>query len=97
MKENLNSFKNPRTDKIVFILSIIVSGYWWLGQVVNVYTFAFAGAVFEILWFPALLILFVLPILSLIMLIKEKGNVRSLFIYSMLISFTTILFMIYYQ
>ena len=95
MKENLTQFKNSKTGKTVFILSIIVSGYWWLGQVMNVYGFAFVGALFEILWLPVLLMLFLLPIISLILLIKEKVNLRSLYIYSMLISVTTIFFMVF--
>lgn len=95
MKENLTPFKNSRTGKIVFILSIIVAGYWWLGQVINVYSIAFVGVIFEILWLPVLLMLFLLPIISMILLIKEKVNVRSLYIYSMLISVTTILFMVF--
>lgn len=95
MKENLTPFKNSRTGKIVFILSIIVSGYWWLVQVTNVYSFALVGAIFEILWLPVLAMLFVLPIISLILLVKEKVNVRSLYIYSILIGVTTILFMVF--
>ena len=94
MKENLIPFKNSRTGKIFFILSITASGYWWLGQVINVYSFALVGAIFEILWLPVLAMLFVLPIISLILLVKEKFNVRSLYIYSILICVTTILFMI---
>jgi len=95
MKENLTLFENSRTSKIVFILSIIVSGYWWLGQVINVYSFALVGAIFEILWLPVLAMLFVLPIISLILLIKENVNLRSLYIYSILIGVATILFMIF--
>jgi len=95
MKENLTPFKNSRIGKIVFILSIIVPGYWWMGHVINVYSFAFVGAIFEILWLPVLLMLFVLPIISLILLIKEKVNFRSLYLYSLLIGFATILFMIF--
>ena len=95
MKENLIPFKNSRTGKIFFILSITASGYWWLGQVINVYSFALVGAIFEILWLPVLAMLFVLPIISLILLVKEKFNVRSLYIYSILICVTTILFMIF--
>jgi len=95
MKENLTPFKNSRIGKIVFILSIIVPGYWWLGHVINVYSFAFVGAIFEILWLPVLLMLFVLPIISLILLIKEKVNFRSLYLYSLLIGIATILFMIF--
>lgn len=95
MKENLTPFKNSRTGKIFFILSVIVSGYWWIGQVINVYNSALTGAIFEILWLPFLLILFVLPIISLILLVKEKFDVRSFNIYSIIISVITILFMIF--
>lgn len=91
MKENLTPFKNSRTSKIVFILSIIVSGFWWLGQVVNVYRFALVGAIFELLWLPAIAMLYALPVISLISLVKEKVNVRSLYIYSILIGISTIL------
>ena len=95
MKDNLTSLTNSRTSKIVFILSIIVAGYWWLGQFINVYNSALGGAIFEILWLPALAMLFILPILSLILVVKEKFSVRSLYIYAMLISITTILFMVF--
>ena len=95
MKENLTPFKNSRKGKIFFILSVIVPGYWWMGQVINVYNSAFAGAIFEILWLPFLLILFVLPIISLILLMKEKFDVRSFNIYSIIISVITILFIIF--
>ena len=95
MKENFTPFKNSRTGKIFFILSVIVSGYWWMGLVINVYNSALTGAIFEILWLPFLLILFVLPIISLILLVKEKFDVRSFNIYSIIISVITILFMIF--
>lgn len=48
MKEHSTPFQNSRTSKIVFLLSIIVSGYWWLGQAINVYSFALVGVIFEI-------------------------------------------------
>jgi len=94
MKENLTPFKNSRTSKIVFILSIIVSGFWWLVQVINVYSFALVGAIFEILWLPAIAMLYALPIISLILFVKEKVYLRSLYIYSILIGAATILFII---
>ena len=95
MKENLIPFKNTRTSKIVFLFSIIASGYWWLVQGINVYSIAIVGAIFEILWLPVLGMLFLLPILSLVLLVKEKVNVKSLYIYSMLINVVTICFMIF--
>jgi hypothetical protein len=95
MKENFTNFKNSKTSKIVFMLSIIVAGYWWLGQVINVYSVALVGAIFELLWLPTLALLFVLPIISLISLVKEKFTIKSLFIYSLLICVTTILCMVF--
>jgi len=72
-----------------------VAGFWWLGNSINVYRFALVGAIFEILWLPALAMLFLLPIASLILLIKEKVNIRSLYIYSFLIGMATIFFIIF--
>jgi hypothetical protein len=95
MKENLIPFKNTRTSKMVFLFSIIASGYWWLVQGINVYSSAIVGAIFEIIWLPVLATLFLLPIFSLIFLLKEKINVRSLYIYSILINVATICFMIF--
>jgi len=94
MKEHSTLFKNSRTSKIVLLLSIIVSAYWWLGQVINVYSFAVVGVIFEIFWLPVLTLLFVLPIISMILLLKEKINIKSLYVYSTLLGVTTILIMI---
>ncbi len=91
MKEHPTPFKNSRTSKIVFLLSIIASGYLWLGQVINVYSFALVGAIFEIFWLPILAMLFLLPIVSILLLRKEKLNIRSLYVYSTLLSVITIL------
>jgi hypothetical protein len=95
MKENLTPFKNSRTSKIVFILSILASGFWWLAKGINVYRFAIVGAIYELLWIPVLGMLFLLPIISLFLLVKERVHLRSLFIYSMLINVATICFMIF--
>jgi hypothetical protein len=95
MKENSTPFKNSRTSKIVFILSIIASGFWWLAKGINVYSDAIVGAIFELLWLPVLGILILLPIISLVLLVKERVNLRSLYIYSILIGMATIFFMIF--
>lgn len=95
MKENPTPFKNSKISKIVLMLSIIVPGYWWLGQSIDVYRYALVGAIFEILWLPALAMLFGLPLISLVFLIKEKVNIRSLYIYSFLIGIASILFIIF--
>jgi len=94
MKENSIPYKNSRTSKIVFLLSIIASGLWWLAKGMNVYSNTIVGAIFELLWLPVLGMLFLLPIISLTLLIKEKINVRSLYIYSILIGIASIIFMV---
>lgn len=87
----INKLNKP---KIVFILSILTSVFWCLGQFVNFYYFVVVGAIFEIVWLPMIALLIVLPILSFIYLVKEKFNLRSLYLYSFLIVLATVLFMI---
>ena len=95
MKANLATYNNPIISILILIMSILVSGFWWLGQVINVYRFDLVGAIYEILWLPVLAMLFILPIISLILWVKEKFNVGSLYLYSFLIIVATILFMIF--
>jgi hypothetical protein len=94
MQETIIPIKHSRTSTIVFILSVIVSGYWWLGQAINVYRFAIVGAIFEILWLPSLVMLIFIPLISLLLLVYETVHFRSRYIYSILISVAIILAMI---
>jgi hypothetical protein len=85
MKESVKAFKNSKTSKIIFSLSIFASVFWCLGQVINVYSFALLGAIFEILWLPMLASLLFLPIISVVLWVKEKFNIKSLYLYSIII------------
>jgi hypothetical protein len=90
MEKEMNiTSKKP---KAVFILSILASVFWYIGQTVNVYYFAVVGVIFEILWLPMIALLIVLPIFSLIYLVKEKFNLKSLYLYSFLILMFTFLY-----
>ena len=95
MTQDSITFKNSRMSKILFILSIIIFAFWFVGKVIDVYQFAVVGAIFESLWLFMLLGLFLLPILSLIFLIKEKFNFRTLYLYTIIIAATNILLMIF--
>jgi len=64
-----------------------------LAKGINVYRFAILGAIFELLWLPVLGMLFLLPIISLVLLVKERVSLRSLYISSILIVLATIFFM----
>jgi hypothetical protein len=95
MKATSIPFKNSKTSKVVFILSILSSGFWCFGQFLNVYRFTLVGVLYEILWLPALAILCLLPLFSLLFLVKEKGTNKSFYFYSILISVATILSMVF--
>ncbi|MFT6166382.1 MAG: hypothetical protein ACJAV5_000489 [Vicingaceae bacterium] len=62
----MNKTSSSKTASIVFILSVLASAFWIMGQLVNVYHFAVVGAIFEILWLPMIGLLFTLPIVSFI-------------------------------
>lgn len=85
MNDHLTSFVITKTSKIVFLLSVAVALYWVLGWTINVYSNAFVGTVFEITWLPVIAMTIILPVVSLVLLVKEKFNFRSLYLYSILI------------
>lgn len=90
----MTGIKKSKTPKIVFALSVLTSIYWCIGQLVDVYYFAVVGAIFEIMWLPMIASIFVLPILSLVYLAKEKFSLKSLHLYSFLILLATILLIV---
>jgi len=95
MENNSTIFKNSGLSKILLMLSIITFVFWFLGQTTNIYRFAFVGAIFEFLWLFMLLALFILPILSVVFLVREKFSFRSFYLYILIISVTNIFLMIF--
>ncbi len=77
--------KANNKSKIVFGLSILTAVFWCLVQFVDVYHFAVSGALFEMLWLPMIASLFILPVFSLVFLVKEKFSPKSLYLYSLLV------------
>ncbi|MFB9293808.1 hypothetical protein [Persicitalea jodogahamensis] len=86
-----------RTSKIILILTIAAAMFWILGKSFDVYRWPIVGAVFEILWLPSLIILFILPIVSLVYCFKEKFSLKSLNLYSMIIAIAALLTIIFYM
>jgi heme O synthase-like polyprenyltransferase len=87
-------FKNTNAARLVLLISILVALFWYVGQTLNIYRYALVGVVFEILWLPMIGALFVLPVISVIRLRKERFNVRSLYLYSILVIGLAVLFMV---
>jgi hypothetical protein len=89
-----NNFRNSRLAKFFFIISIIAFLYWFIGRTIDVYRFALVGAVWELLWIFMIMIQFALPVISLVFLIKEQFSLTSLYLYTLIISVSSILLMI---
>jgi len=77
---------NPRFSRVMFLLSVAVFLYYVIIKfiVADVYKFAFVGAIFELLWLPMLILLVVIPIASVLLLIKNYSN-RGLAVGSILL------------
>ena len=80
-----------RTSKIIFFLTIAAAMFWILGKSINVYRWPLVGAIFEILWLPSLIILFILPIVSLLSWYKERFSLKSFNPYSIIIAIAALL------
>ena len=85
MQNRSNISRVSQRSKIIFVLSILVSAFWYLGKNVNVYRYAFIGAVFEILWLPMLGMLCLLPLISLFLWVREKFSIKSLYLYAIIL------------
>lgn len=91
LSSKTTTFENPKRNRVVLILSIITSLYWFIGKSTDVYHFAFTGAIFELLWLPMLALILLLPLLSILFLIQDKFNPRSLALYSIVLLIPAIL------
>jgi len=86
--------KLTKRDIIILASTIIISLYWLLSQLLNVYHLGWLGAIYELLWVFMLIGLFALPVLSFIYWIKTKFSFSSLYFYSFILSLGTVLFLI---
>lgn len=84
-------------SKILFLVSILVSIYWLLGLVINVYNYPIVGAIAELLWLPMLAMIFIIPVLSLYYVFKEKFTIKSLYCYSIVVTVVTVIILVIIQ
>jgi hypothetical protein len=89
--ETIDHFINTRTGKVVFGLSAFVALYWVIAWTSNVYSTKITGAIFEILWPVVMLGTFVLPLISMVCLIRTKFSFRSLHLYAIILIVVAVL------
>ena len=92
-KINNNS---SRIATVIFLLSVLTFIYWFFVAyiIIDVYKIAIVGVVFEMLWLPMIIFVVLLPIASIIQLVKIKFTFKQLPLYSLLINCSTIVIFI---
>ena len=71
----------PIIDNVIFFVSMLVMFFWILTNRINIYENKFIGIIAEILWLPFILLIFVLPILTTVLLLTRKlKNSKILFL-----------------
>jgi hypothetical protein len=65
---------------IRFCLSWLITSYWLLNKIINVYAVTIVGVIYEILWLPMIALLFVAPIFNLYIIISSNNKPVNYFI-----------------
>ena len=63
--------------------------YWLLCNTIDVYKYAILGVLYEIIWLPMLMMLFILPIINTYSMLKTKN--RQIHYFSLALNIITIL------
>lgn len=83
------SMKKQAKILLIFQLSIIL--YWILAKTTNVYKYAVTGAIYELLWQPAIAITFSIPFISAYFWIRAKCKLDSVFLAIILLAIAFIM------
>ena len=87
--------KKPTTAKIIFIASVIVFVFILFVNVFrfDVYRYPVIGSIFELLWLPIMASLLLIPIMCVIIFIKNHGISRIYAVLSILFVISSIIIM----
>lgn len=59
-------------DSVIFFVSLLVMFFWILTYRIDIYENKIIGVIAEILWLPFILLIFVLPFLTTVLIFKRK-------------------------
>ena len=72
--------ENAITNKKLFVVfNILILSYWLLCKTIDVYKYTIIGVLSEILWFPMIAMLFLLPIINTYSIFKSKNSLIHYF------------------
>ena len=77
--------KKPTIDIVIFFVSLLVMFFWILTNNINVYENKFIGIIAEILWLPFILLIFVLPIMTFVLISSRKFEKSKILFLSLVI------------
>ena len=79
------AIQNFFSPKKILAASIIVCAYWVTGNFINIYSTKLTGVIFEILWLPMLLLLFITPAVSFFFWAKSHFKFNSPYFFALLL------------
>ena len=95
MNKSFNTLKkylaNEKLSYWLFFAAVFTFIYWLVSKKIDVYEYAFVGAIFELLWLAMLASVFIIPLISIAIIITQPTSIKLLAIYSLLISIGTLL------
>lgn len=77
------------------VITLLVSLFFVSGKYVDFYRFKVTGALFELLWLPFLILLFLIPAYSLYMVIRKETTGKTWFVITLVVSLATIGWMVW--
>lgn len=80
--------------QILMLLHALLIIYWLVFKSYNVYQTKIGGALAEMMWFPMLLLLFVLPLTDLFLWFKDSFRMKSNFLILLALSLIPVLIII---
>ncbi|MCC6258235.1 MAG: hypothetical protein IT254_07935 [Chitinophagaceae bacterium] len=86
---------NEKLAVPLFYLSLMTLAFVILAPIFDVYHFALTGAIFEILWLPAILLVITLPVISLFFWIRNGFHFKSRHFFTLLISIASVCILIF--
>ena len=91
MEVGLANNTSINTFRLLLFFNCLTLLFWLFSQTINVYKSKVVGAIFEILWLPAILSSFLLPVLSFYFWRKDKFKITSKFLYLLIWTLMSIL------
>jgi hypothetical protein len=79
---------------LLLSVSIFTALYWLTGKLLDVYAFTLTSVVYEILWLPMILLLFITPAAALFYWIKSGFRLKSMYLLSLTIAVPVLILVI---